>query len=256
MAASVGERSMDLITASNCFAHIEDIDVILVGVECALKDDGTFIVEVHYGPNLFATGQYDFIYHEHMYYYSLRSLSALLNRHGFSMYDVDFIPTHGGSIRAFIQRSEHSPHKISDKLNKAKEEEIGGGFSKVDAYIGFRDRVHEHMSRTRNTLQEIKSRGHKIVAFGASGRANAFLNYANVDANTIDFIIDESPERAGRYVPKVMIPIKPLKGNENASFDCLFITAWNFREQILVKTKNMNFSQTLDAFPEVCISIR
>jgi SAM-dependent methyltransferase len=254
--AGIKENSFDVVSASNCFAHIEDIDAILHGVRFALSDYGTFVIEVHYGPNVFRSGQYDFVYHEHMYYYSLSSLTALLARHDLVAYDVEFIQTHGGSVRVFAQKQHFGPHKITNNLVEAMRKEVSDGYCSLSTYTDFQKNTRKHIEECWSTIDKIKSSEKSIVAFGASGRANAFLNYAKIGADIIDYIIDESPERTNRYIPQVMIPIRPLSENSNSQFDCLFITAWNFSEQILKKCEKMTFSEVLVAFPEIQLRSR
>ena len=248
---NIEQNSFDIITASNCFAHIEEIDVILKGVNFAMKLNGTFIIEVHYGPHLFETCQYDFIYHEHMYYYSLASLEALLNRHELSMYDVEFIPIHGGSIRAFVKKQKNTNLSKSKFLIDQLKIENEKGFSQLETYIAFRDKVHSEISTISSILKELKDNNCSIIAFGAAGRANAFLNYAKINSKTIEFIYDESPERVNRYIPNANIPIRIFNDADNIIFDCLFITAWNFKDQILSKCKNLKYKYLLVAFPTV-----
>jgi len=248
----MSENSIDVITASNCFAHIEDIDKILDGVNYILSENGTFIIEVHYGPNLFESKQYDFIYHEHMYYYSLSSLNALLRRNKLNIYDIEFIDTHGGSIRAYVSKTE----KQNISFLKSLEKESEFGFHSFELYKEFKTYVNNHLSNVSKLLANLKNEGKSIVGYGASGRANAFLNYANIDDSIIDFMIDDSPERANRFIPKQNIPIKPIEFAIDKKFDVLFFTAWNFVDQIREKAKNLDYTHELTVFPVININLK
>lgn len=248
---NVVKESVDIITASNCFAHIENIDAILDGVNFALSKDGTFIVEVHYGPKLFDTLQYDFIYHEHMYYYSLSSLKALFERNGLYVYNVDFIDTHGGSVRVYASKSLKNGNFLAALI-----EESRCGFHEVSTYRDFSTKVEAHINKVKDFLTDIKSSGKRIIGYGAAGRANAFLNYAGINSDIIDFIIDDSPERYGRYIPKQNIPIRSFQESENIEFDILFITAWNFFDKITQKAAILNYTHNLIVFPDIRLELR
>jgi len=252
VANGLAANSFDIVTASNCFAHIEDIDKILDGVNYILAETGTFIIEVHYGPNLFASMQYDFIYHEHMYYYSLSSLNALLSRNNLHIYDVEHIETHGGSIRVYVSKTKKDNSGFFNQLEQEKK----SGFHSQALYKDFKSNVDKHIAEISDILKELKSQGKRIVGYGASGRANAFLNYAGINNNVIDFIVDESSERANRFIPKQNIPIKPLEYASDQNFDVLFVTAWNFIDQIRKKTKSLNYTYEMVAFPKINIRLK
>jgi ubiquinone/menaquinone biosynthesis C-methylase UbiE len=241
--------SVDLVTASNCFAHISEIDDILDAVRFLLKPEtGTFIIEVHYTPNLIEQLQYDFIYHEHMYYYSLSSLKSLLNRCGLEIYDFEFIPIHGGSIRVYSKKAKSS--QINKKIQNLLENESQFYKNKV-LNNTFSSEIFTHLNYSRSLLEDIKNEGKNIVGFGASGRVNAFLNYLNIGESYIDYIFDESPERIDRYIPKLDIPIIKFVEDDSHTFDTLYLSAWNFSDQIFSKLRNCNFTSSIQFFPKI-----
>ena len=243
------EKSKDLITASNCFAHISEIDEILDSVKYLLKPEtGTFIIEVHYTPNLIKELQYDFIYHEHMYYYSISSLNALLKRKGMQIYDYEFIPVHGGSIRIYSKVSNSKV--LNSKILQLIEKEINYYKLNVAGTI-LSDKIHNHIQESKNLFIRLKNQNKSIVGFGASGRVNAFLNYINIDTSIIDYILDESPERANRYIPQVNIPVLLYESTSNYKFDILYLSAWNFSEKIIPKFKNSKYNSKIQFFPEI-----
>ena len=241
--------SIDLITASNCFAHISEIDEILIAVNYLLKpESGTFIIEVHYTPNLIDQLQYDFIYHEHMYYYSLSSLNALLNRNGLEIYDYEFIPVHGGSIRVYSKKSNHKV--INSKINNLLAKELQ--FYQITIMnSNFSSKINNHINEANLYFDRLKNENNLIIGFGASGRVNAFLNYINIKPNLIDSIFDESPEIINRFIPKVNIPIKEFKKDIIYNFDTMYLSAWNFSEQILSKISNCNYTKSIKLFPKI-----
>ena len=246
---NISNGTFDIITASNCFAHIEDIDSIIEGVKYLLKPkSGVFVVEVHYSPKMLKELQYDFIYHEHMYYYCLNSLDELFRRNGMHIFDFEFIPVHGGSIRVFIMQGGY--YKKILKVETQKEFEKL--FYKEFITSGkFSESVKNHIYNSRRIVENIKDSGMNIVGFGASGRVNAFLNYSHITSDYIDFIFDDSPERYDRIIPNVNIPVKKFNSLNQIPFDVLFIGAWNFSQAIISKSEKLHHSNTLMFFPEI-----
>jgi SAM-dependent methyltransferase len=227
----------DVITASNVFAHIDDLDEVMRGVDRLLAPDGTFIVEVHYIVDLLDTFQFDTVYHEHLCYYSLHSLRVLYERFGFTITEVRRLPMHGGAIRVYCRRTT-STKTSSALVTKMLEEEHVRGIDLPATYERFGAAVEVARDRLRTFLFERKSQGRSLSAYGAAGRATTLLNYCRLDRSIVDYIVDESPFRCGRYVPGVNIPIvAPSVLRERPTDDCL-ITAWNYRAEIVAKSQD------------------
>jgi len=245
------EAKFDFVVSNNCFAHIDDIRSIVRGVKKSLKTNGHFMIEVHYVKNLIEQLQYDNIYHEHIYYYSLSSLNNLFRLHGMTIVDFEQIPIHSGSIRVIVKNSnEDHPEKVSEKLRE--ENELG--LTSVEWFDGFGSTVRSHISTIKQTLQELKEEGHKICGYGASGRANMICNLADITPEVVEYIVDESPERAGRFIAGTHVPIvnKAHLDNDGQKPDYIMIFAWNFSKMIMDKLKGNGYKYII-AFPTMKI---
>lgn len=238
------ENKFDLVVANNTFAHISDIFNFLTSINYVLKSDGYFVFEVHYLKQLLDLLQWDNIYHEHIYYYSITSIYNFMKVMGMTVVDFEEIPIHSGSIRFYVKNCEEkTPEKILDAIQ-----------SEVKLYDGidnFKNLAISHISDIKNAIKELKANGAKIVGYGASGRANMFCNILQLNSDDIDYIIDESPERYGRYIPGANIPIIP-PCDMKSDIDYVFILAWNYSKMIIDKLKDYNFKYII-AFPKLVI---
>lgn len=240
------KSSFDLVISNNCFAHIDDIHSIVRGVKKILKSNGNFVIEVHYVKNLIQQLQYDNIYHEHIYYYSLNSLKNLFDKFNMTIVDFEEIPIHSGSIRVIVHNSKVDiPEHVNQKLELEKQE----GLTELNYFKNFGVDVKKHTEMIYNNLIDLKSKGFKIAGYGASGRANMLCNLANLDSSIIDFIVDESPERCGRYIAGKHIPIVSKEHLLNNKPDYIIIFAWNFSKMIIEKLEGNDFNYII-GFPE------
>jgi SAM-dependent methyltransferase len=195
----------DVIAASNCFAHIEDIRDVTLGMKTLLNEDGVIIIEVYWLGGLVKNLQFPFIYHEHMYYYSLQAMSFLMKKFGLEVFGAEHIETHGGSIRFFC--GHIGQHEILPSVRLLEKEEADMRLSKKETFIDFQSRVAAYASRLNSILIQIKNDGKTIYGYGASGQANIFMAVCDVQTSNIPYIIDDSPLKIGCYTPSNHIPI-------------------------------------------------
>jgi len=241
------ESKYDLVTSSNCFAHIDDIHSVVAGIKFVLKDGGHYVFEVHYGKNIIEESQYDNVYHEHIYYYNINALKYLFDIYYMTIVDVIELPIHSGSIRVTVKNAKVDiPDKVVDFLNN--EQEIG--MANIDYYKEFSNEVMEHRKSIRKLLVSLKKEGKKIGAYGASGRANILCNFCDLDDSLIDYIIDESPERYGRFINN--IPIYD-KDKIDADSDFILIFAWNYSKMIIGKLVDKYNFKYIIPFPTINI---
>lgn len=225
----------DVITASNVFAHIDDLDNVMHGVDALLASDGTFSVEVHYVLDLVKTVQFETVYHEHLCYYSLKALTNLYKRFGLEITDAERLPMHGGAIRVSAQRSCESGGQKSDRLRQLLRDEEAAGLYTAEAYHRFGEAARLQRNAIRELVIGRKDAGRSICGYGAAGRATTLLSYCGLDHRVLDYVVDESPSRIGRYVPGVQVPIVTREHfHAHPTDDCL-LTAWNYRDEILGK---------------------
>jgi methylation protein EvaC len=240
--------TFDFILANNSFAHIDNISDIVNGVSLALTDSGYFIIEVHYLLDLIKGFQYDNVYHEHIYYYSLTSLQNLLSPYGLSIVDYERLNTHSGSIRVIAQKGGI----LTDDVKSAMEYEQVNGITDVEVFTKFSKDIHKHSVEFIDTIRKLKSDGKRIWGYGASGRANMFCNILNLTNDDIDVIFDESTERIDRYIPISNIPIIDAKYIVDMDTDnaIMVIFAWNYTNMIIEKLKKYKFEFLLP-FPTI-----
>ena len=230
----------DYILSSNSFAHIEDIQEVIKGVKAALKPQGKFIFEVQYLVDLVDKFQFDFMYHEHLFYYTITSLKNLFEPHGLTILDFERIPIHSGSIRVIVGKGK-SNNKV---LNQLISEE---------PYLNLNN-FSEHISSALNNLKQYlkDNKNLKIAGYGASGRANVVTSVLDLDQSLVSYIIDESPERYNKWTANGKIPIFPPDHLIKFKPDIIVIFAWNFADMIIKKTEHLNIPYIIP-FPELRI---
>lgn len=246
--------NVDLVMANNVFAHITDINGTTEAVRNVLKDDGVFIFEVHYLGKILEEMQYDFIYHEHIYYYSLLALENHLARHGMVIFDIKPIPIHGGSIRYHAAKKDSSHAKnISQAVKDLHDREVELGYDNPETYKKFASKVATKKQQLMDLLTELKNDGKSIAGYGASGRANTIIQYCGITNEHIDYMIDDAPAKQGMYTPGSHLLIRNNQALTVDKPDYMLLFAWAFYEEIATKNKDYLKSggQIIVPLPEV-----
>ncbi|MDD9954337.1 MAG: class I SAM-dependent methyltransferase [Candidatus Woesearchaeota archaeon] len=234
----------DIITGSNVFAHIDDMHDIMRGVQIALRDSGTYIMEVHYLVDVLESLQYDMIYHEHLNYYSLTTLSTFFTQFGMELVDAERTSMHGGGLRVFARKNGSKTERLKQLLEQEQKMRI----TDEATFHAFATKVAAHKEQLCAVLQDVQQRGGCIAGYGASGRANTVLNYCGIGTETIQYILDDSPLRAGTYTPGTHIPIVlPKDRPEPATY--MVLLAWNYAAEIMEREKGHD-EQFIITFPE------
>ena len=248
---------VNLIMANNVYAHIPDIQGTTRAVAEALHPDGIFAFEVHYLGKVINELQYDMIYHEHLYYYSLLSVINHLARYDMMVVDIKPIPIHAGSIRFYACKkgSKHS-RSVSPAVGALEAEERARGFDRYETFLEFSSAVAAHRAKLVSVLAELRRRGHRIAGYGASGRANTMIQYCGINHDHLDFMIDDAPAKAGYFTPKSHFEIFPSSILDSGDApDYLLIFAWSFFDEI--RKKNSKYlakgGRMLLPLPEVSI---
>jgi SAM-dependent methyltransferase len=226
----------DIVTACNVFAHIDDISSVVENVKKLLKDEGVYIIEVQYILRTLEDMTFDNIYHEHLSYYSLTALKYFFESHGMSIFDVEEVNTHGGSIRVFVQKKRGN-NQASSRINEMLEHEIKKGLDKLDAYLEFAKRVYLIRDKIVSYVNGLKAENKSISGYGAPAKSSTLLNFCKIGKDKIDYIIDDSSLKTGLYTPGTHIPIVSSEKLDMDTPDCIIILAWNFAEEILKKTE-------------------
>lgn len=219
----------DVVVANNVFAHIEDLNGVTAAVAELMEDDGVFIFEVNRLDSMIADLQYDWVYHEHLFYFSLIALEKLLERHGLQVYDLKRIGTHAGSIRYYACKRGMTDE--SAQVQDQRDKEYWHGLAIKERFLTFAEEAATHRDAMRQFVDTAKARGQKVAGYGACGRSNTMIQFCGFTADDIDFIVDDAPAKQGFYTPGSHIPIR---SNHHllAQPDKLIVFAWSFLDEI------------------------
>jgi SAM-dependent methyltransferase len=228
--AAKGQRA-DVVHAHNVLAHVADLNGFVAGFEILLKDGGVAVVEVPYVKDLLDRCEFDTIYHEHLCYYSLTALDRLARRHGLKAQDVRRVPIHGGSLRVEFGRVGEGD--IKNAIREMLQEEASWGVDGVDVYRQFAQRVAGVRRELRELLGDLKQKGNRLAAYGAAAKGSTLLNYAGIGTETLDFVVDRSTYKQGRYMPGVHLPILPPARLLEDMPDYVLLLTWNFADEIM-----------------------
>ncbi len=223
----------DVVHANNVVAHVPDLGGFLGGVARVLSGRGLAVIETPYLRELVDRLEFDTIYHEHLYYYSLTALARLLQPHGLDVVDVEHIPLHGGSLRVFVAHAGADPPAPAVARLLAEEHEAG--LADVEYFTGFAARVAERCDGLCGLLTDLRRRGHRIAAYGAAAKGTVLLNALGVGTETLEFVADRNPHKQGRYVPGVHVPIVAPDRLLEDRPDYVLLLAWNLADEVMAQ---------------------
>lgn len=240
------------ITATNVFAHVDDLNDFCDGISALLHPDGFFVVEVPYLPDLICGNEFDTIYHEHLSYFSLTPLINLFRAHDLIIVDVEKILVHGGSVRVFAVK-ENRWYSQYESVGKTLQEETA--FNHIETFDAFAGRVEAIRLGLMSTLDHIKAQDQRIIGYGAPAKGNVLLNYCGIGPDILDYIVDSIPQKQGKRTPGTSIPIESEWYLEVDDPDYALLLAWNFKEEILEKQKEFraNGGKFIIPIPNVSI---
>jgi SAM-dependent methyltransferase len=227
-----GHRA-DLLIGNNVLAQVPDINDFVAGMALILAPGGVITLEFPHVLRLIEGNQFDTIYHEHFSYISLQTVTAILARHGLEVFDVDELPTHGGSLRVFGQHPEDPADAVSPSVKKLLVEEETFGLTDVACYRQFAAHVEETKRGILELLIGLKRQGATIAGYGAPGKGNTLLNYCGIRSDFLDYTVDRNPYKQGKFLPGTHIPIYAPEAIEHRQPDYVFVLPWNIKEEIL-----------------------
>lgn len=227
---SLGEQA-DIIHANNVLAHVADLNGFVRGIQLLLKNDGMAVIEVPYVKDLIDHCEFDTIYHEHLCYFSLTSLDRLFSRHGLGVQHVERLPIHGGSLRVFIRQAGSGEPDGSVKA--LLDEEAAWGVQDFAFYRGFALRVEELKESLCSLVLDLKKQGKRLAAYGAAAKGSTLLNYFQIGSETLDFLVDRSTHKQGRYMPGVRLLVSPPARLLDEMPHYVLLLTWNFADEIL-----------------------
>jgi len=229
------EKHADLMVANNVLAHVPDINDFVEGFSILLKPNGIATFEFAYLLNLVAQDQFDTMYHEHYSYLSLTSVKSVFEKHGLVIFDVEQLPTQGGSLRVFVCKTGTKLHPVSSRVKELLDIEGKAGMKTVTYYTGFQGRVDKIKNDFLIYLISEKKKGKKVIGYGAAAKGNTLLNYAGVRKDLMAFVVDKNPDKQGKYLPGSRIPIVDESHIRSFKPDCIIIFPWNIKEEIMTQ---------------------
>jgi SAM-dependent methyltransferase len=235
--ASEGKQA-DLVLGNNVLAQVPDLNDFVEGIRTLLKPTGVATLEFPHLMRLMDGNQFDTIYHEHFSYFSFLAAERIFAAHGLILFDVEELPTHGGSLRIFARHEADSSKPVGGRVLDLKNREEEYGFHRLETYSLFDEQVKETKRSILEFLIGAKRAGKKVAGYGAPGKGNTLLNYCGIRTDFLDYTVDRNPYKQGKYLPGTHIPIfHPGKIHETKP-DFLFILPWNFKDEIM---EQMNF---------------
>jgi hypothetical protein len=223
----------DLVCGANVLAQVPDLNDFVAGIPLILKPSGVVTIEFPHVMRTIEENQFDQIYHEHFCYFGLISSEAVFAGHGLTIFDVEELPTHGGSLRIYARHRGDDSRPVSERVHELRAREETAGYRDVEMYARFEERVRETKRKILEVLIAAKRDGKTIVGYGAPGKGNTLLNYCGIRQDFIDFTVDRNPYKHGRYLPGTHIPIHPPEKLDEARPDLIFILPWNLKHEIM-----------------------
>jgi SAM-dependent methyltransferase len=222
----------DLLLGNNVLAHVPDLNDFVAGMKKLLKPKGVITMEFPHLQRLMEQNQFDTIYHEHFSYFSFLTVEKVFAAHGITLFDVDELSTHGGSIRIYGRHSGDQSKAVTERAQQLRARELSLGFDSLKTYQNFAEQVRTTKRKILSLLIDLKNRGKSIVGYGAPGKGNTLLNYCGIRTDLLSYTVDRSPHKQGRYTPGTHIPILTPDRIRETRPDYVFILPWNLKDEI------------------------
>jgi SAM-dependent methyltransferase len=234
IARRLAEQSpADLLLGNNVLAHVPDLNDFVAGMKALLKPGGVITMEFPHLMRLIDDNQWDTIYHEHFSYFSFLTVSAVFAAHGLRLFDVQELPTHGGSLRIFAAHAEDAGKPETAAARELAERERAAGYESLETYCGYGRRVEQDKRQILRFLIDLKERGLRVAAYGAPAKGNTLLNYCGVGRDTIEYTCDLNPHKQGHFLPGSHIPIRSPDALREDKPDVVLILPWNLKDEIV-----------------------
>ncbi len=225
--------SADLLVGNNVLAQVPDLNAFVEGMKIVLKSRGVITMEFPHLMRLVHENQFDTIYHEHFSYFSLASVTRVFEAHRLAIFDVEELPTHGGSLRIYARHKEDHTRPLTNRVRELRAREETAGLQTIDYYRSFAEGVKETKRKLLEFVIRAKREGKSIVGYGAPGKANTLLNYCGIRTDAIDYVVDRSPHKQGRFLPGTHIPIFHPDRIRETRPNYVMIMPWNLKIEIM-----------------------
>ena len=233
-------KQADLLLGNNVLAQVPDLNDFVAGMKILLKPKGVITVEFPHLMCLMAENQFDTIYHEHFSYFSFITAEKIFAAHGLTLFDVEELPTHGGSLRIYGRHQEDDSKPISDRAIALRDRELAAGFTNTECYANFAEQVKETKRKLLDFLITAKREGKTVVGYGAPGKGNTLLNYCGIRTDFLDYTVDRNPYKQGKFLPGTHIPIYHPDKIAETKPDYVLILPWNFKDEIMSQMSSIS----------------
>jgi SAM-dependent methyltransferase len=223
----------DLIIGNNVLAHVPDLNDFVGGMRLVLGPRGVITMEFPHLLHLIDRNEWDTIYHEHFSYFSFLTVSKVFEHHGLTLFDVEELPTHGGSLRIYGRHAADESKPVTDRAGEMIERERELGFDRLDTYVGFSEQVKLAKWQVLDLLIEQRRAGRRIAGYGAPAKGNTLLNYCGIGREFIEYTCDLNPHKQGHYLPGSHIPIRAPETIRETQPELVFILPWNLKDEIM-----------------------
>ena len=229
-------KQADIIHANNVMAHVPDINGFIKGVKHLLKPNGRAIIEVPYFLDLFEKLEFDTIYHEHVYYFSVKPLQIAFARHGLELFNIEKIAMHGGTLRLYVAHKD--AYKLQPIVSEMIDQEESLGLYEAGSFNEFMNKLATLKENLTALLSKLRKDSSRIAAYGASAKGTTLLNYFDITKDTIDFVVDRSVVKQGLYTPGTYLEIKTPQALVESEITHALLLSWNFAEEIMAQQKD------------------
>ncbi|TGL19603.1 methyltransferase domain-containing protein [Leptospira bourretii] len=248
-------KQADLTAANNVLAHVPDINDFVSGFSLLLKPDGVATFEFPHLMQLVNQNQFDTIYHEHFSYLSFIAVNRIFSANGLNIFDVEELPTHGGSLRVFAQRSDTGKRVVSERVDELLKIENNLQMNSASYYQGLQLKAEKVKNDLLEFLIKAKKQGKKVAAYGAAAKGNTLLNFAGIRHDLISFVVDKNPSKQGKFLPGSRIPIVDEEVLESVKPDYVIILPWNLKDEVIqqLNASGNRTNQYVIAIPDLTI---
>jgi SAM-dependent methyltransferase len=223
----------DLLIGNNVLAQVSDLNGFVAGMKILLGPRGVITMEFPHLMRLMEENQFDTIYHEHFSYFSLLTVERIFAAHGLTLFDVDELPTHGGSLRIYARHTDDATKPVGPRVQALRAREATAGFRQLARYTSFTEQVHETKRRLLEFLIGARRRGKSVVGYGAPGKGNTLLNYCGIRTDFLDYTVDRNPYKHGKFTPGTHIPIFAPDRILETRPDYVLLLPWNLKDEIM-----------------------
>ncbi|MFN2498991.1 MAG: methyltransferase domain-containing protein [Pyrinomonadaceae bacterium] len=230
---SAAGKNADLLLGNNVLAHVPNLNDFVAGLRILLKPNGVITMEFPHLMQLISGNQFDTIYHEHFSYFSFLTVEEVFARHGLTLFDVEELSTHGGSLRIYAQQTENAARETTSRVAELRQREVEAGARRLETFQAFGEKIKGTKRGLLDFLGKVKREGKSVVGYGAPAKGNTLLNYCGIGKDIIDYTVDLSPHKQGHFLPGSHIPIYSPNRIDETRPDYVMILPWNLQEEII-----------------------